>query len=241
MPIHILDQDLLQPRPGDTRLLIYLARIQDIYDYQVDMGRLGYQLDYLRVTDNQWETLRRARRADFSDDTLIYDSDLELAIEPRLFRDTRFIDPQDIEDDALRERMEDQFYYDKTAYFLVRETTVGNDTREEVLAMNLAPTAVIQDGAVQTEHSLSGSVAQVDPQGETITLTGIRTWNGLSRRWESTAGTQTFDAAKAVILLNDRPFNADELWRVRTGAQAFLIQNRTTSEDTTPYVIILEQ
>ena len=239
--IQILDQDLLDPRPGGTRLLVYLARLQDIYDYQVDMGRLGFQLDYFRLAENRWEPLRRAQRAAFSEDTLIFDSDLELTIDPQVFLSTRFIDPQDIEDDELRERVEDEFYYDKTAYFLVRETTLGGTTSQEVLAINLAPYSVYEDGAAQTEHSLMGTVASVNTGAGTMTLSGRRTWNGLNNRWESTTGSETLTLDKAVILLNDRPLAAEEVWRIRPGARAFVIQNRTTSTNDTAYVVILEQ
>lgn len=245
--ITILDQGTLDPRPGGTRLLIYLARLQDMYDYQVDMGRLGYQLDYLRLADYRWEPLRRATRADFSEDTLIYDSDLELAIDPQVFLSTRFIDPQDIDDDQLRERIEDEFYYDKTAYFLVRETTYGgtsgttSTTTQEVLAINLAPFATYEDGDLQTEHSAMGTVSAVDTAAGNLTLTGLRTWNALNGRWQSATGTETINTDKAVILVNDQPITSDDLWRIRTGARAFLIKNKTTSTNDTAYVVIVEQ
>ncbi|SMP56599.1 S-layer homology domain-containing protein [Anoxynatronum buryatiense] len=239
--ITILDQDTLEPRPGGTRLMLYLARLQDIYDYQVDMGRLGYQLDYLQLANYRWQPLRTARRASFSEDTLIYDSDLQLAIDPQVFLSTRFIDPQDIEDAELRKRIENRFYYDKTAYFLVRETTFGSETLQEVLAINLAPYSVYEDGNIQTEHSAMGTISGIDTAAGTFTMTGLRTWNALNGRWESTAGTETLAANKAVILLNDQPLTSEEIWRIRSGARAFVIKNKTSSTADTAYVVVIEQ
>jgi len=239
--IQILDQDLLQPRPGDTRLMVYLARVQDLYDYQVDLGRLGYQLDYHRITDNEWERLRRSRRADFSEDTLIYDSELATVIEPGLLRDTRYIDPQDIEDDDLRERIEDEFYYDRTAYFVVRQTQTDDGSREEVLAMNLAPAAEVETGEEQTEHSLMGTVTGVNVEEGTLILGNRRTWNSLNERWEAAGDATELNMDQAVMVLNDEPLKGEEIYRIREGARAFVLQNRTATDDLSAYVILLEQ
>ncbi|SDY99706.1 S-layer homology domain-containing protein [Tindallia californiensis] len=240
--ISITDQGMLDPRPGGTRLVIYQARLQDLFDYQVELGRIGYQLDYLRLEENRWESLRSARRANFSEDTLIYDSELEEAINPGVFLDTRFIDPQDIENRQLRERIEDRFYYDKTAYFLIRETDTGNSTHREALAINLAPRAQeYEGGTMATEHSAMGVVDTVDLDNNSLTLNNVRNWNGLSRRWEPVRSRQEFDTHTAVILLNDDPITAEEMYRIRSGAQAYVIQNRTASDDHSAYVIVIEQ
>ncbi|SFH80171.1 S-layer homology domain-containing protein [Tindallia magadiensis] len=240
--ISITDQGMLDPRPGGTRLVIYQARLQDLFDYQVELGRIGYQLDYLRLEENRWESLRSARRAIFSEDTLIYDSELEEAINPGVFLDTRFIDPQDIENRQLRERIEDRFYYDKTAYFLIRETDTGNSTHREALAINLAPRAQeYEGGTMATEHSAMGVVDTVDLDNNSLTLNNVRNWNGLSRRWEPVRSRQEFDTHTAVILLNDDPITAEEMYRIRSGAQAYVIQNRTASDDHSAYVIVIEQ
>ena len=240
--ISITDQGIMDPRPGGTRLVIYQARLQDLFDYQVEMGRLGLGLNYRMLAQNQWQSLRSARRANFSEDTLIFDSELEAVIEPAAFLGSRFIDPQDIEDDELRERIEDRFYYDKTAYFLIRETDTGTDTFREALAINLAPhTQDYEGGTMATEHSAIGVVDEINLDNNSLTLNNVRNWNGLSQQWEPVRSRQEFDTETAVILLNDQPITAEEMYRVRSGAQAYIIQNRTTSDDQSAYVIVIEQ
>ncbi|SET22278.1 S-layer homology domain-containing protein [Natronincola peptidivorans] len=239
--ISIEGTSMLDDRIDGTRLAIYRGTIQDIHQYGITLGRLAYRLDYLRLEDNRWVEMSGSRRVTLTEDTYIYDSQLELEIEASYFIDTRFIDPEDIEDDELRRRITDRFYLNKGAYFVVKETHVDGEVYEEVLALNLTPVSIHEGGRLHIEHSAIGSISEVDMDNETITLNNVRHWNSLNNRWETVPRGETINTDKAVILLNDTPVGKEELHRLRRNAQAYVVKSKNVSTGDDAYVIIVEQ
>ncbi|NLM03720.1 MAG: S-layer homology domain-containing protein, partial [Clostridiales bacterium] len=232
---------ILDERVDSTRLVIYRGTVADIHHYGVTLGRLGYRLDYLKLEDNQWEEYRGNRKMTLTEDTFIFDSDIQKEIDPSHFIDTRYIDPEDIEDREIRERIEDKFYLDKTAYFVVKETYVDGDVYEEVLALNLTPTETYRGGRLHTEHSAMGEIQSVDMDSGNITLNNVRHWNSLNKRWERARDSETIDIDKAVIIVNDQPIDKDQLNLIRRKGQAYIIKNKNTSTREEGYVVIIEQ
>ncbi|AOY75521.1 S-layer homology domain-containing protein [Clostridium formicaceticum] len=232
---------MVEDRIDRTRLVIYRGTVEDIYHYGITMGRLGYRLDYLKLEENQWTEVSGRRRMTLTEDTFIFDSDLQMEIEAGYFMDTRYIDPEDIEDKELRRRVEDRFYLGKAAYFVVRETYTDGETYEEVLAINLTPVNIYEGGRLHIEHSAIGEIAEVDIDGETITLSNVRHWNSLNRRWESAVNSETILADKAVIVVNDAPIDKDEFHKLRRSAKAYVIKSKNSSTGDDAYIIVVEQ
>ncbi len=239
--VAIEDTGILDERIDSTRLVIYRGTVEDIHDYGVNLGRLGYRLDYLRLEDNQWKEISGRRKLTLTEDALILDSDLGKEIEPSYFIDTRFIDPQDIEDEELRRRIEERFYFGKGAYFIVKETHVDGDVYEEVLALNLTPADIHEGGRLHIEHSAIGEVAEVNIDNESITLTNLKHWNTLNKRWENVRTQETISTDKAVILVNDKPIGKDELYNIRRRAKVYAVKSKDSSTGDDAYVIIVEQ
>lgn len=239
--IAIGDSGILDDRIDGTRIMVYQGNVEDIYDYGITIGRLGSQLDYLRLEDNQWTELSRSRRFTLTEDSYIFDSDLKKEINSSYFIDTRYIDPEDVKDKELRKRIENQFYFDKSAYFVVRETTTNGETYAEVLAINLTPKTVYRRGRVNTEHSATATITSVDLDNETITLGSLKYWNTLNKRWEASGTSESVNMDKAVILLNDKPVHKDELYKLKPKAKAYVIKNKENSVNDNAYVIIVEQ
>ncbi|SNS44078.1 S-layer homology domain-containing protein [Anaerovirgula multivorans] len=232
---------MLEERIDQTRLVIYRGTVADIYDYGITLGRLGYRLDYLKLEDNQWTETSGRRRLTLSEDTFIFDSELKKEIESTYFIDTRFIDPEDIEDRELRRRIENNFYLGKGAYFVVRETDMDGETYEEVLALNLTPKAIHEGGKLHIEHSAIGEIGDINIDNETITLNNVKLWNSLNKRWETSRTGETISTDRAVILLNDTPINKDELHKLRSKAKAYVVKSKNVSTGDDAYVIIVEQ
>ncbi|SDJ84249.1 hypothetical protein [Natronincola ferrireducens] len=232
---------MLEERIDGSRLVIYRGTIQDIHQNRVTIGRLARRLDYLRLEGNQWIEDWGKRTFTLTEDTFIFDSDLQKEIPSQYFTDTRFIDPEDIEDDELRERIEEEFYLEKGAYFIVREITIEGETYEEILALNLTPITTYEGGSLHIEHSSIGEIAAVDMDADTITLTNIKHWNTLNSRWEIVRGSETIHTEKAVVLINDTPINREEMYKLRKNAKAYMIKSKQVSTGDDAYVIIVEQ
>lgn len=232
---------MLEERIDQTRLIIYRGTVADIYDYGIAIGRLGYRLDYLKLEDNEWTEISSRRRLTMSEDTFIFDSELEKEIEATYFINTRFIDVEDIEDKELRKRIESNFYLGKAAYFVVRETYVDGETYEEVLALNLTPAAIHEGGRLHIEHSAIGEIGSIDMDNETITINNVSNWNSLNNRWETSTAGETITIDKAVILVNDTPIGKDELHRLRNKAKVYAVKSKNASTGDDAYVIIVEQ
>ncbi len=232
---------ILDDRIDGTRIMVYQGKVEDIDDYGITIGRLGYQLDYLKLQDNQWAEVSRSKKFTLTEDSYIFDSDLKKEIDSSYFIDTRFIDPEDIEDDELRLRIKNRFYIDKSAYFVVRETISNGETYAEVLALNLTPKVVVDRGRVNTEHSAMATIDKVDLDSVTMTLGNLKYWNALNKRWETAAGKETVNMDKAVILVNDRSIDRDEFYKLKPKAKVYIVKNKKDSVNDEAFVVIVEQ
>lgn len=232
---------MLDDRIDGTRLVIYRGNIEDIDEYGVTVGRLAYQLDYLKLENNRWEEVPRRTSLTLTDDTYIFDSELGGEIDSSQFTRSRFIDPEDIENEELRDRVRKSYYLGKSAYFVVKETNVNGQVYSEVLGLNLTPHTIYDRGRINTEHSAIGEVRQVDLDNKEITLTNLMHWNYLSLKWESVLSGETVNMDKAVVLINDRPIAQEEFYMIRERASAYLIKNKDISTGDDAYILILEQ
>lgn len=239
--IAIEDTGILDERIDFTQLVIYRGTVEDIHEYGVNLGRLGYRLDYLKLEDNQWKEISGKRKLTLTEDTLIFDSDLKKEIDPSYFIDTRFIDAEDIEDKELRDRIKQRFYFDKAGYFIVKETHVDGETYEEVLALSLTPTSIHEGGKLHIEHSAIGEVLEVNMDNETISLTNLKHWNTLNKRWETVRSNETISTDRAVIIINDKSITKDELYKIRKKAKIYAVKSKNTSTQDDAYVIVVEQ
>ena len=232
---------MLDERVDSTRLVIYRGTVADIHQYGITLGRLGYRLDYLKLEDNQWQEISGSRKMTLTEDTFIFDSDIKKEIDPSYFIDTRYIDPEDIEDREIRDRIAKKFYLDKTAYFVVKETNIDGEIYEEVLALNLTPTQTYKGGKLHIEHSAIGEIQDIDMDSGNITLGNIKHWNSLNKRWENVRSTETIDSHKAVIIINDEAITKDELHKLKKRAKVYIIKSKDTSTREETHVIIAEQ
>ncbi|SCX77862.1 S-layer homology domain-containing protein [Alkaliphilus peptidifermentans] len=239
--INIEYDGMLDDRIDGTRLLVYRGRIDTIGEYQVTIGRLAYQLDYLQLQDNTWVNMDRSKKISMTEDTYIFDSELELEIGVPYFMNSRYINPDDIKDAALRQRIKNRHYVGKTAYFVVKEYSNGSQTVEEILAISLTPHHRVITNRVNTDHGAIGEIASIDLDTNEITLTNLRHWNQLSKRWEAVTKNEAIHMDKAVILVNDQPLNRDEFYTLKKNAKVYVIKNKDVSTGDNAYVVIVEQ
>lgn len=237
----ITDGNSLNDRPDNTRIAIYRGNIEEIRDGQITVHRLGSNRNFLKLENNRWTELNRRRHFTLTEDSLIKDSDLQEQIDSRFFMDTRFIDPDEIDNRDLRERVRNNYYVNKPAYFVVRETTLNGTTYEELLALNITPTLNPTLREVQLDHVGTGNLKEVDVVNETITLSNGQNWNDLSNRWEFVGEDQEINLNKAIILVNDRPLLPEEIYRVRPRGTAYVLKVKEDSLGDKAYIIIVEQ
>ena len=238
--IAIEGEGLLDPRTDETQIKIYRGKIEDIYDYSVTIGRLSYSFNYLQLLNNQWSQVPTRQRVTVTDDTYIFDSQLKLEIPTSAFLDSRFIDPNRVRDSELRERLEQGYYRDKTAYFVVKESNYGGETYSEVLAINITP-SISSSSNVRFDHSAIGNVETINFDQEQITLRDVKHWNNLNSRWEPVRATEVVDLTRATIIVNDKPVDRDSFYRIKKGAQTYLVKVKNTSSGDEAYVLIIEQ
>ncbi len=233
---------MLKDRIDGTRLVVYRGKIESLGEYSITIARLAYQLDYLKLQDNQWVEVERPRKFTMSEDTYVYESSLKKEIEAAYLLNSRFVNPDNIKDPTLRSRVKNNYYINKTAYVVVKETTLSdNQTIEEVLSINLTPNLTNYSRFVNTDHAAIAEVASVDIDADELKLGNIRHWNTLNKRWETTSASESVDIDKAVILINDRPIKRDELYLIKARAKAYLIKNKNVSTGDDAYVVIIEQ
>lgn len=232
---------ILDDRIDGTRLAIYRGRVEDIQDYGITIGRQSYYLDYLKLNNNTWSTMDRAKKLTLTEDSYVFDSDINKEIETDYLINSRFINPNDIKDPVLRNRIKNNYYIGKTAYVVVKETTVGGRTFEEVLSLNLTPNMPIYGGLVNIDHSAIGEIEGVDIDTGKVSIKNIKNWNTLSQKWESVKTPEEILLEKAVILLNDKPLNKDSLYLVGKSSKAYIIKSKNVSTGEYAYVVIVEQ
>lgn len=226
--------NILDNRIDDTTIAIYRGKIEDIYDYEIKIGKLNYRLDYLKLKAQKWEEVKDSQRFDLSEDTLIYDSELKETIDPSYFISSRFINLTDIKNQTLRDRIKNNYYKNKDAYFVVREGEYG----KELLAINLTPHRWMYSQYVKLNYSTQGEIKEIDYDNSTITMTKVKNYNTLNNRWEN-ASDEVLDIKKSVMLLNDLPLPTDRLYTLRPGAKVYTIKEKISSLNES-YVLLIE-
>lgn len=226
--------NILDNRIDETKISIYRGKIDDIYDYGINIGRLNYRLDYLVLEDQKWEEVKDGQRFLLSDDTLIYDSELKEAIDPSYFTNSRYIKLTDIKNLTLRDRIKNNYYKNKDAYFVVREDEYG----KEILSLNLVPHKQYYNQNIKLTYSTQGEIKAIDYDNGTITLSKVKNYNTLNNRWEN-ASDETMDVRKSVILLNDLPLSIDKIYNLRVGVKVYAVKEKLSSLDE-GYVLLIE-
>ena len=226
--------NILDNRIDQTKITIYRGKIEDIYDYEIEIGKINYRLDYLMLKDQKWKEVKDNQRFAMSEDTLIYDSELKETIDPIAFISSRFTNWTDIKNQALRDRLKNNYYKNKQAYFVVREGSYGN----ELLSINLTPHLQYYSQNVKINHSTQGEIKSIDYEKGTITLTKVRNYNTLNNTWEKTAD-ETMEINKSIILLNDLPLPIDKSHNLRIGAKVYAIKEKINTQDQ-GHVLIIE-
>lgn len=232
--VSIEGTSILDDRIDDTKLVVYRGKIEDIYEYEVKIGKLNYRLDHMKLTNNKWTQLKESERFELSEDTLIYDSQLKQTIPANQFISSRYINVNDIKDPRLRERVRNNFYKNKTAYFIVRESAFG----KELLGLNITPHINEYRQNVNTTYSTIGEIEEIDYDKGTINFTKVKNYNTLNNRWEN-GKDEEVDINQGLILLNDIPIPEDKIYALRKGAKAYIIKNKESSLDK-GYVILIE-
>lgn len=226
--------NILADRNDNTKIVIYRGRIEDIYEYEVEIGKLNYRLDYQVLEDGKWKQIEDKQRFTISEDTLIYDSELKENIDPLYFISTRYVNAYNVKNSILRNRLLTNYYKNKAAYFVVREGDYG----KELLALNLVPNKQIYYSNINLQYSSMGEIKFVDLDNKTIELEKVKNYNTLNNKWESTQD-ETIALEKAVILLNDEPLPLERLYNIKLGSRVYVVKEKTSSADE-GYVLIIE-
>lgn len=226
---------VLKERADNTRISIYKGKIEDIFDYEIKIGRLNYKMNYLKLTEESlWTEGEDSERISVTEDTLIYDSQLKEEIPVDSFIKSRYFDLNDIKNLTLRNRLKNNFYKGKTAYFIVRESSFG----KELLALNIVPNLNSYKYNINFDYLTLGDIEKIDYDQETIALTNVKNFNTLNKRWEGSS-KETLDVSNGVILYNDVPIPMDKLYTLRQGLKAYVIKFKESSQNT-GYVILIE-
>lgn len=233
--ISIEGTTILDDRIDGSKLLIYKGKIEDILDYKLILGNNNYQLDKTIITTKGFTTNSSPEAMIFTEDTLIFDSELKKEIPVKSFMDSIYMDLIDVKDKTLRDRLEKDYYKNKPAYIVARETILG----KEILAINLAP----QDNnkftqTVMLDYSSMGDIKAVDQGTKSLTLEKVNNYNTLTGRWEI-GQDETIDLSQTIVLVNDKQIPIEEVYKIRKGSKGFLVKNKQTSKSTT-YILLIE-
>lgn len=229
-----MTSNILDDRIDDSKISIYRGKIEDVFDYGIQIGKINYRLDYLKLTDQKWKEVKEEQRFTMSEDTFVYDSELKEEIDVSHFISSRYIDLTDIKNKTLRDRLENDYYKNKTAYFVVRESQY----EKELLSINLTPDKQSYGTNVILTHSTQGEIKDIDYDNGKIILTKVKNYNTLNNRFEN-ALDQTMNINKSVILLNDLPLSKDKTYSIRKGAKVYAIKEKTSSIDDS-YILLIE-
>ena len=225
---------ILDDRLDNTKLVLYRGKIEDISEYEIQIGKLNYRLDHMKLSDNRWKEVKGSEKFELSQDTLIYDSELKQIIPADYFISSRYINLNDIKDHTLRERVKGSFYKNKTAYFVVKESPYGS----ELLGLNITPHINQYRQNIIMNYSTTGEIEEIDQNNGNIKFTKVKNFNTLNNRWENT-GEEVIDIKSSIILLNDIPVPADKAYLLRKGSKAYIIKNKDSSIDKA-YIILIE-
>ncbi|WP_406242744.1 hypothetical protein ACF3M2_01940 [Tissierella carlieri] len=100
---------LLEDRIDGSRLLVYKGKIEDVLDYKLILGN-NFKLDKTILTTAGFVSNPNSEEMIFTEDTLVYDSELKKNIPTKSFLDSKYIDLIDIKDKSLRDRIQKDYY-----------------------------------------------------------------------------------------------------------------------------------
>ncbi|MBM7614799.1 S-layer homology domain-containing protein [Alkaliphilus hydrothermalis] len=232
---------MMDDRIDGTRLVVYRGRIEDLGDYSLTLGRLAYQLDYLKLENHQWGEIARPQKLTMTEDTYVFDSEIQKEVPTGYFLNSRFIDPNQIQDLDLRTRIKNNHYIGKSAFIIARETTLQGETTAEILGINLTPNHFNYYHILNTDHSAIGEIAEVDLDANEMTITNLRHWNTLSSRWESVRTQEVVSMEKATILVNDKPISREEFYQLKQRAKVYIIKSKASATHDDAYIVVVEQ
>lgn len=233
--VAINGSSILEERVDNTKIIIYKGKIKDIFDYEIEIGSISRRLNHLRLTEEGlWKEEKNSIRVSVTEDSLIFDSQLKELIPVQALIESRYFDLTDIRNTTLRNRLRDNFYKDKTAYFIVRESSFG----KELLALNIVPHISSVRYRVDNSYSTIGNIKEINHDEGTMTLTNVRNFNTLNKKWE-TVSDVVLDISQAVILYNDLPIPMDKLYTLRQDLKVYVIKYKESSQDI-GYVILIE-
>lgn len=233
--VSIEDSGILDDRIDGTKLLVYKGKIEDIFNFKLTLGKYNYKLDKEVLTSSGFKSNPGVEEFTLTLDTLVYDSQLEKRVPTKSFLDSRYIDLIHIKDRELRDRIEKDYYKNRPAYLVAKQTPYG----KEILSINLVPQDLSQyNETIRLDHTSLGEIKEIDQAQNTITITNTRNYNNLTGRWEYSQD-QSLKLNKAIILVNDKPLPLDELYKLRKGSKAYIVKHNDSSVDI-PYIILIE-
>lgn len=216
-----MTSNILDDRTDNSKIVIYRGKIEEIFDYEIQIGKIDGKSS-------------KPQRLSMSEDTLIYDSELKEEIAVSHFISSRYTDLIDIKNQTLKNRLANNYYKNKTAYFVVRESKY----EKELLSINLAPNQRLYYENIKLTHSTQGQIKEINYDNGQITITKVKNYNTLNKSFEN-APDQVININKSVVLLNDLPLSKDKLYSLRKGAKAYAIKEKTSSIDDA-YILLIE-
>ena len=229
-----MDKDILEERMDGTNIYVYRGKLEDIFEHQIEIGKLNYRKNYLKLEKNKWREKESNIKFFYSWDTLVYDSGLKREIDPIYLSDSRFIHLQSIKDKEIRDRIKNNYYRGKQAYFVTREDEYGS----ELLALNLTPYKHYYGGNVALNHSVQGRIGEIDYEDKKLTINKVKSYNNLNSTWETSAD-EVIDISKGIVLLNDKAISLEDIYNIKIGSKVNIIKEKTSSIDE-GYVIFVE-
>lgn len=229
-----ISTNLLDNRIDNTDIYVYRGKIEDVYDYEIEIGKLNYRKNYLMMEGMKWKEIEESRRFFFSSDTLVYDSEIKKNIDPIYLWNSRFTNLQDVKDPELKDRIKNDYYKGSQAYFVTREGEDGS----EVVAINITPYKHSYGGNITLSHSLQGEIKEIDYANKTITIQNVKNYNNLNSTWER-GEDEKININKGIVMINDTPIQLEEIYNIRIGSKVNVIKEKTTSLDE-GYLIFIE-
>lgn len=234
--VSIEDTGIIDDRIDGTKLWVYKGKIEDIFNYKLTLGKYNYKLDKEVLTSSGFISNPGSEELTLTLDTFVYDSELKKQIPTNTFLDSRYIDLISIKDKELRDRIEKEHYKNKPAYVIAKETPYG----KEVLSINLVPQDLNSyNETVKLDNSTLGEIGEINQDTNTINLIKVRNYNSLTKRWDYT-NDQVLNLDKAIILVNDKPLDLGELYKLRKGSKAYIVKHNDSAVEV-PYIILIEQ
>ena len=127
-------------------------------------------------------------------------------------------------------------HYKNKPDIVVRETAYG----KEILGINLVPQDLNQyNDTIKLDNTTLGEIKEINLENNTISINKVKNYNNLTNRWEYTQD-QNLNLNKAIILVNDKPLNLEELYKLGKGSKAYIVKHNDSAVDI-PYILLIEE